>query len=315
MPSSAVRIFSDPDDYAAAIRAATVVLTVTRRERFSATLTRIDLHRLWMQRFSEEAPRVAHEANTAGRAIIMFRTEPGPSLRWRGVEVQPTVITRHREEEDCFQRSSGAARLAAMSLPVEDMVKIGTTVAGCDLTPPCDTLMITPPPAAMARLQQLHEAAGNLAKTAPEVLANPEAARGLEQCLIEAMVGCLGAGEICEDRVALRQHGSIMRRFHRVLEENEEEPLYIPEICTAIGVSDRTLRTCCHEHLGTSPKRFLVLRRLNLARRALLDAKPTASTVTEIAMQFGFWQFGRFAAEYRSLFGELPSAALQRATE
>ena len=59
MPSSAVRTFTDPDDYAASIRATKAELTVTGRGRFAAKLIRIDLHRLWMQRFSDNLPRVA----------------------------------------------------------------------------------------------------------------------------------------------------------------------------------------------------------------------------------------------------------------
>ena len=53
MPSGAVRTFTDPDDYAASIRAGEVELTVTGRGQFVAKVTRIALRRLWMQRFSE----------------------------------------------------------------------------------------------------------------------------------------------------------------------------------------------------------------------------------------------------------------------
>jgi AraC-like DNA-binding protein len=310
MPSSAVRCFTDPDDYTSAIRATNAELTVMGRGHFTAKLTRIDLHRLWMQRFFDSLPRVAHSAARSGRAIISFRTEPGPSLLSRGVELQPTTITRLGEAQNSFLRSSGSACLGAMSLSVEDMASIGAAMAGCDLTPPKDALTVTPPAAAMARLQRLHMAAGQLAEDAPEIIANPDAARGLEQALIEAMIGCLGKGEVGEDTVAQRQHQLIMRRFRRVMEENPDQSLYLPEICTAVGVSDRTLRRCCQEHLGMGAKRYLLLHRMHLARRALRERSPAEATVTEIAGRYGFWHFGRFAGAYRSLFGEMPSTTL-----
>jgi hypothetical protein len=90
MPSSAVRTFTDSDDYASAIRATRAEITVTARGHFAAKLTRIDLHRLWMQRFSDNLPRIGHSASPTGRAIISFRTQPGPSLIWGGVELQPS---------------------------------------------------------------------------------------------------------------------------------------------------------------------------------------------------------------------------------
>jgi AraC-like DNA-binding protein len=312
MPSSAVRSFSDADEYAAAIRNTTAELTVTGRGHFRAKLIRIDLHHLWMQRFSETLPRIVHSAMAVERASITFRTRPGPSLLWSGVELQPINITRHSEGESSHQLSSGSACFGAMSLPVEKMVSVGAVIAGCDLTPPRDPLLITAQPAAMAKLQRLHAAAGQLAEDAPAVIVHPEAARGLEQALIEALVGCLGQGEVREDSVAQRQHELIMRRFRRVVEESPDQPLYIPEICAAIRVAGRTLRVCCHEHLGMGPKRYLLLRRMNLARRALREAAPDAAAVTEIATRYGFWQLGRFAVEYRSLFEEMPSATLHR---
>jgi len=128
MPSSSVRSFSDPDDYGRSIRAVTAEMTVTGRGRFSAKLTRIDLDRLWMQRFSENLPRTAHRAQPAGRVIIAFRTQPGPSLYRGGVEMLPTNISLS-EGTDFFQRSSGLADFATMSLPTEQMIAIAA-VAG-----------------------------------------------------------------------------------------------------------------------------------------------------------------------------------------
>jgi AraC-like DNA-binding protein len=312
MPSSAVRVFIDPDDYAASIRATKAEVTVTGRGEFTAKLTRIDLHRLWIQRFSDNLPRVGHSAATSGRAIISFRTQPGPSLLWGGAEMHPTNIVRHGEGESTFQRSSGSASWGAMSLPVEDAAAFGETLAGCDLTPPRKAMLITPLPSGMAKLQRLHAAAGQLAEDAPEIIAHPEAARGLEQALIEALVGCLSIGQVREDSLARRHHSLVLRRFRRAVEENPDQPLYIPELCEAIGVSDRTLRLCCQEQLGMSPKRYLMFRRMHFARRALRDGSPGTTTVTEIATQYGFWQFGRFAGEYKALFGEAPSATLHR---
>jgi len=133
-----------------------------------------------------------------------------------------------------------------------------------------------------------------------------------QQALISAMVGCLAHQEGSETGLAQGQHAIVMRRFRRMIEENPEQALYIPEICKAIRVPDRTLRRCCQEHLGIGPKRYLLLRRLHLVRRELRHARPETTTTTEIATRFGFWQLGRFAVEYQSLFGESPSATLSR---
>ena len=61
-----------------------------------------------------------------------------------------------------------------------------------------------------------------------------------------------------------------------------------------------------------SPKRYLSMRRMNLARRALRNAEAQRTTVTEIASDYGFWELGRFSVAFRSLFGESPSTTLRQ---
>jgi AraC-like DNA-binding protein len=311
MPSSAVLTFTEPEDYAAAIRCSKTEITVTSCGQFAAKLIRIDLPRLSMQRFSDNLPRIAHSATTSDRAIISFCTDLGPSLLAGGTEMHPGVIVRHTRREEYHQRSSGSARFGTLSLPVDDLAAAGEAMAKVDMTPPPDALLVTPAPAAMAKLQRLHAAAARLVENAPEIIDQPEAARGLEQALTEAMVNCLASRDVRENTLAQAQHAVVMRRFRRVVEQNPEHPLYIPEICRRIGVSSRTLQACCHEHLGMGPKHYLLLRRMHLARQALRQAA-SDTTVTEIATRYGFWQLGRFAVEYQSLFGESPSATRAR---
>lgn len=112
--------------------------------------------------------------------------------------------------------------------------------------------------------------------------------------------------------VTTRHHRDVVACFEALLEANPDRALSVPEICTSIEVPGRTLRACCAELLGMSPKQYLDLRRMHLAHRALLQANPDSVKVTDVATQHGFWELGRFAVAYRSLFGESPSITLKR---
>src|SRR5215472_6871523 len=100
--------------------------------------------------------------------------------------------------------------------------------------------------------------------------------------------------------------------FTMLLEASQNSAVYLPELCSRIAVSSRTLRLCCQQQLGMSPKRYLTLRRMHLVRRALRRAS-RSDTVTDIAMSFGFWELGRFAVRYKLIFGESPSETMRRA--
>jgi len=132
---------------------------------------------------------------------------------------------------------------------------------------------------------------------------------GLEQQLIEALVECL-SGAPTEDKVSAHRHREILARFEGLLQM--QPCLRVAEICAALGVSDRTLRRCCEEHLGMSPGSYLHLHRMQQVQRALHSENPDATTVAEVARRYGVRHLGRFAAHYRALYDELPSVTFRR---
>ena len=79
------------------------------------------------------------------------------------------------------------------------------------------------------------------------------------------------------------------------------------DLARGIGVNGRTLLRTFQEDFGLSPKKYLMLRELHAVRRSLRAATDREETVAAILTRHGIWEFGRFAARYRSHFGELPS--------
>lgn len=105
----------------------------------------------------------------------------------------------------------------------------------------------------------------------------------------------------------------LVTRVIEFLRDNLGEPVTVAELSRMAGVSERTLRAAFHDVLGLSPKQYDITERLRAARAALSAADPETTTVTDIAMTYGFFELGRFAGRYRDVFGEVPSRTLRQA--
>jgi len=315
MPQGSVVAFDDPDRFAAAFRAANYELLGVPRGRFRAELTHVDLPRLWMQGNDRAGPSTVHSASLPRRIAIMFLADAEQATPYRnGMPLSADDLVIHRPGSNNHLRTPGPSRLVMMSLAPEDLAEAAQAITGREATAPSSTHLIRPPPRQLARLRSLYGAAQELAKVAPRAFAHRGVGQSLEQQLIHAMVSCIAGQESDSSRTG-GSHARVMNRFEEFLSAHSLEPVYLAEICAAIGASERTLRTCCQEHLGMGPIRYLWLRRMNLAHHALRRADPARATVTDIATEHGFWELGRFSVEYRALFGESPSVSLRRPSE
>jgi len=148
-----------------------------------------------------------------------------------------------------------------------------------------------------------------------DVSRGPSTVARLEDVPAQPTVQCIDRDAPRRDKGAQRRHTQIVARFEALCERALTEPLHLADICAAIGVSARTLEYCCKEYYGIGACRYLRLRRMGSARRALLAASVGSATVTEIATHYGFWELGRFSTTYRDLFGELPSVTLRHKSD
>ena len=312
MASSAILNFTDPYPYQAAVRGAQLEFLPTEKGNFRAELTKVTFESLWMQRGKESLARVFRGAVAPERAVFGFLTDlDQPEYRHCGADVSPGAIIVD-DHNEMYRQSKAACRWGAMSLRTEAFVAAGTALTGRPVGQSSVSMVIRPVPALMSRLLKLHAAAGHLAEAAPDILGNPQVSRALENALVHAMVMCLAENNEIERRVGTQHRARIMARFEEFQAAHDNVPVYLTEVCAAVGVSERTLRACCQEQLGMGPIHYLWLRRMHLARRALASATSDGLTVTGVAADYGFGELGRFAVEYRTLFGESPSLTLKR---
>jgi AraC-like DNA-binding protein len=88
--------------------------------------------------------------------------------------------------------------------------------------------------------------------------------------------------------------------------------LQVADLAFAADVTSRTLLRTFRQQLGVGPASYLKLRQLNMVRRALREKCEQSSKVTSIMSEHGVTEFGRFASEYKALFGERPSETVAR---
>jgi AraC-like DNA-binding protein len=312
MPESGTGTFIDPDDYQAGRRQPRIDFVATSEGSFTAHLTWATLHRMQLLHSEENRPRIAYVSLEPMLAFVGFAMRPGSPMFWGGVELQSADIIFLGQGERFHQRTTGPCSWSLVGLAPGQLERYGRALSGKQLSLPAATRVLCPAARDGARLRRLHTQACRLAETRPKILAHPEVARSVEDGLIRALIACLAA-KIRNDGAARRHHAGIMVRFEEVLAEHPNRQLPLPELCELIGVSERTLRSCCGEFLDISPSRYMLLRRLKRARGALRNADPATASVAEIARSGGFTELGRFAVIYRTAFGESPSTTLRRA--
>ncbi len=152
-------------------------------------------------------------------------------------------------------------------------------------------------------------------RATPELLLHPQMRKAMEQALFAAVLDTLStASGQAAPAPSCRARQQVVARARAYMEAHIDEPITVADLCIELGISRRTLQYSFQDVLDLNPVKFLRAIRLNAVRRALKAADPNGrSTVADVAARWGFWHLSHFSAEYKTMFGELPSDTLRRA--
>src|SRR5205807_7038116 len=266
--------------------------------------------RLHLASAEEELARVAVVVVPANTILVSWPIGDRPAPVWSGIGMRAGEMLTLGPGNRVHARTGGPSRWDTIRFPEKDLLCFGRALCGPSLVVPSAPTVWRPAPVAARHLAQLQRAGIRMAEARSAALTDAEAAHGMEQQLIDALIRCLTAGPAEQEASAAGRHRCILARFEDLL--RADASLGMTEICAELGISDRLLRACCKEHLGMGPNRYVRLHRMQQVYRALQSGNIDTASVSEIAERHGFRDPGRFATNYRAVYGELPSATLRR---
>ncbi len=210
-----------------------------------------------------------------------------------GTEDQMDISSERRFSGQVVFLQPAALEAAARSLRNTD-----------GLTLPRDSMVRSPSPDAFAVVERDLNRLFSMCLADPTLLGTPEGHQ-LEQDCISALVTTLFPPTGAEWSLSPSARSKLQNRAEEYLRSRLGDHVGMIDLCQEIGANDRTLQLAFQDRYGVGPMTYFRFLRLNAARSKLRRDREV--TIAAAAREFGFHHLGNFAADYRHLFGMLPS--------
>jgi hypothetical protein len=241
MPGSITSVFGEAEGFEAALRADGVAgLLITGRGQFRTRLTQIALHRAHLAAVEEAVTRIAFVAVPAGTILVSWPRGERPAPVWAGIKTRAGELLTFCPGNRLHTRNGGPCRWDMLRLPEKELLSYGRALGGGGFGVPPAPAVWRPAPAAHRQLTRLHRAAIRMAEARSSALTDAEAAHGLEQQLIHALIERLSSGSASEETPAAARHRNLVARFEDLLMADPSSRM--ADICMALGGSGRLLR-------------------------------------------------------------------------
>jgi len=286
---------------------------VLGRDRGNWVLTHLMVNNLSVQWGQAGGKAVIEGASKLGGLTMFLQTQGAPAFSGNGRRLDDlSLMVVGPDDEFCLAADGSSRRWCSLYIPNRDLVSAnGDATATAALCSTRGVFQLAPQ--RIERFRSLIEQLDKAVQQAPAAFESPSAQQAAKQKLVPEVRNVLAGPNEAEHPIGRRMvpRRQIIRMSMEFVEQHDGEFMSVEQLAAAAGVSERTLRDAFQHYFGLAPVRYLNRRTLHQFRKALQAADPSVATVTEIATQFGVWQFGRLARDYRFLFGELPSETLR----
>lgn len=300
-------VFRDFDEFSASNGVLDIEFLQLASAPVDSRMLRVALDRMLLMRGWENTQYLTRSTNPAGMSTLLFQLETAGTSLWRGHEVNERSLLSYQGNAEHIGRSTGGAVWAAAFIHTGALDEAAIALRGAaPVKYASGAAFLEPDTAELDGLRSAMQQAFLMAESAPQLFETASVRRSVEESILTAAVAALDPPRKRKaPDGALISHQRVVSRAEEALAASINEPIYVQDLCIAAGVSERTLRNAFQSLYHVSPIRLLHLRRLHQVRAALRsDAQ---ASVTQVALRFGFVNLGRFAVDYRQLFGESPS--------
>jgi AraC-like DNA-binding protein len=154
----------------------------------------------------------------------------------------------------------------------------------------------------------------HVSATAPAALASEGVRRQYSRTLMEIMLSAAPHNQSDSlDEPTNRATAWHVGRARDYVHEHLSEGISITDIAARVGVTPRTLQNGFRKAFNLTPAEYIRRARIDALHRALLAADASAG-VTNLMMNVGIVNFGRYAQYYREQIGVSPSTTLKEKT-
>lgn len=305
-PAVVSKIFTDSEEWSAAISDWNLEFRQLDRGPLQASINRVLSPKLVVQQL--RLSRRFHQCGFAPDGVLTFGIpEQSDSIKWYGDSAQKRSMMNfnRRNGFDAVSEAGFAASTFSIQSSAfqQEAAALGLPTSVDHVANSAEQYLVS-----TEDLNRMGAIATALFRITARNVFPENPVKELQNDFVHLLVTSVAKPDALTTKSSHTQRQQAVNRALELVRANTSTSS-IAEIYEYAGVSYRTLNRAFKERFGVSPKQYIVAMRLTEVRRALINSQGSVR-ITDVASDWGFWHLGRFARDYKRMFGELPSESL-----